>query len=195
MSDDTFMSLLAPNLHPLRKFLRARIGMRDQVDDILQEALLHAFARRGQLRLRSKFKSWLWTIAFNEMRMFFRVRRVTISLDEFPHIDPSDRAPLPLTRFEQIERQEWLHAGLAKLSERDRTAIRLRDLDGLSIAETAEALAVSKEAVKSTHFRARKRLAYALRGAGRPEFAEGNRALDRSGKQRAGNAAAETTSV
>jgi RNA polymerase sigma factor (sigma-70 family) len=136
----------------------------DQADDVLQEALLHAFARRDQLRLRSKFKSWLWTIAFNEMRMSFRSDRGTISLDEFSNIDPSDRAPSPLTRFEQIERQEWLHAGLAKLSKRDRTTIRLRDLDGLSIAETAEALAVSKGAVKSTHFRARKRLAYALRG-------------------------------
>ena len=43
-----------------------------------------------------------------------------------------------------------------------RTVLRMRDLDCLSIAETTEALAISKTAVKSTHFRARKRLAYAL---------------------------------
>ena len=162
MSGDSFMDLLAPNLHPLRMFLRARFKLRDQADDVLQQALLHAFARRDQLRLRSKFKSWLWTIAFNEMRMFFRAERGTVSLDEFPHIDPSDRAPTPLARTEQIERLTWLHAGIAKLPDRDRTVLRMRDLDGLSIAETAEALAISKAAVKSTHFRARKRLAYAL---------------------------------
>ena len=162
MSGDSFMDLLAPNLHPLRMFLRARFKLRDQADDVLQQALLHAFARRDQLRLRSKFKSWLWTIAFNEMRMLFRAERGTISLDEFPNIDPSDRAPSSLATVEQIERREWLHAGMAKLSDRDRTVLRMRDLDGLSIAETAEALAISRSAVKSTHFRARRRLAYAL---------------------------------
>jgi len=161
MSGDSFMDLLAPNLNPLRLFLRARFKLGDQADDVLQQALLHAFARRDQLRLHSKFKSWLWTIAFNEMRMYYRSERGLLSLDEFP-IDPGDRAPSPLARAEQVEKLEWLHAGLAKLSDRDRTVVRMRDLDGLSIAETAEALAISQAAVKSTHFRARKRLACAL---------------------------------
>jgi RNA polymerase sigma-70 factor (ECF subfamily) len=164
MSSETFMGLLAPNLQPLRKLLQVRLGIPVQADDVLQQALLRAFARRDQLRLRSKFKSWLWTIALNEMRMFFRGNRSTISLDEFPNIDPSDRAPSALARYEQIERLEWLREGLKKLSGRDRTVIIMRDLDGLSIAETAEALAVSETAVKSTHFRARQRLARALRG-------------------------------
>ncbi len=162
MSGDSFMGLLAPNLRPLRMFLRAKLRIPDQADDVLQQALLHAFAHRDQLRLGSKFKSWLWTIAFNEMRMLFRAERGTISLDEFPNIDPSDRAPSSLATVEQIERREWLHAGMAKLSDRDRTVLRMCDLDGLSIAETAEALAISKAAAKSIHFRARKRLAYAL---------------------------------
>src|SRR5207253_10728520 len=122
------------------------------------QAVLRAFACRDQLRVPSKFKSWLWTITLNEMRMFFRGNRSTISLDEFPNIDPSDRAPSPLARYEQIERLEWLREGLAKLSERDRAVIILCDLDGLSIAETAEVLALSKTAVKSTHLRARQRL-------------------------------------
>jgi RNA polymerase sigma-70 factor (ECF subfamily) len=168
MSNDTFMGLLAPNLQPLRKLLQARLKNPGQADDVLQQALLHAFTRRDQLRLPSKFRSWLWTIAFNEMRMFFRGERGMISLDAFPNIDPSDRAPSPLARIEQIEREEWLRAGLANLSSRDRTAIRLLDLHGLSIAETSETLAISNASVKSIHFRARKRLASALRGTRRP---------------------------
>jgi RNA polymerase sigma-70 factor (ECF subfamily) len=182
MSGETFMGLLAPNLRPLRRLLEGRIKIPGQADDVLQEAVLHAFARRHQLRLRSKFKSWLWTIVLNEMRMFFRVERPAISLDELPGIDPSDRAPSPLARFERLERLERLYAGLSKLSERDRTVIRLRDLDGLSIAETADVLAISKAAAKSTHFRARKRLAYALQGVSRAVVVEGCRASDRSGK-------------
>ena len=191
MSDDTFMGLLAPNLQPLRKLLHARLKNPGQADDVLQQALLHAFTRRDQLRLRSKFRSWLLTIAFNEMRMFFRSERGTISLDEFPNIDPSDRAPSPLTRIEQIEREEWLHAGLARLSSRDRTAIRLLDLHGLSIAETSEALAISNAAVKSTHFRARKRLASALRRASRPVVYPAVPSAGGSGKKRVRSAVAQ----
>ena len=190
MSGETFTGLLVPNLRPLRRLLERRLRIQGQADDVLQEAVLHAFARRDQLRVRSKFKSWLWTIAFNEMRLFFRSERSTISLDEFPKINPSDRAPSPLARVEQIEKLEWLHAGLAKLSERDRTAIRLRDLDGLSIAETAEALAISEGAVKSTHFRARKRLVYVLRGTSRPVVVEECRVLDSRAKHRVGNTTA-----
>ena len=194
MSGETFISLLAPNLRQLRKVLEGQLRVPGQADDIIQEALLHAFARRDQLRLHSNFKSWFWTIAFNEMRMFFRGERGTISLDEFPDIDPGDRTLSALARVEQIERLEWLYAGLATLSERDRTAIRLRDLDGLSISETAEALAISKGAVRSTHFRARKRLAHALR-RGRPVVSEGCRTLDTSGTQDVGNTTAQTTSA
>ena len=195
MSEETFMGLLAPNLQPLRKLLQARLRIPDQADDVLQKALLHAFARRDQLRVHPKFKSWLWTIALNEMRAFFRRDRGTISLDEFPNIDPSDRAPSPLARYQQIERVEWLHRGLAKLSERDRAVIMMCDLDGLSIAETAEALAVSETAVKSAHFRARQRLAQALRGGVRPQIVGG---VDRpTGKpaERQKYDRAETTAV
>jgi RNA polymerase sigma-70 factor (ECF subfamily) len=195
MSGETFMGLLAPNLRPLRKLLERQLKIPGQADDILQDALLHAFAHRDQLRARSKFKSWLWTIALNEMRMFFRGNRSTISLDEFPNVDPSDRAPSPLASCEHLEKLEWLHAGLAKLSNRDRTTIRLRDLDGLSVAETAEALAISKAALKSTHHRARKRLAYTLRITSRPVGVERCRRLDKSGKQSVKNTTAETTSV
>jgi RNA polymerase sigma-70 factor (ECF subfamily) len=195
MSGETFMGLVAPNLRPLRRLLEGHLRIPGQADDVLQEALLHAFAHRHQLRVRSKFKSWFWTIVLNEMRMFFRVERGAMSLDEFPGIDPGDRAPSPLARFELLEKLEWLHTGLAKLSERDRAAIRLRDLDGLSLADTAEALAISKAAAKSTHFRARKRLAYALRGPSRPVVVEGCRAADRSVKQSARNTTAEIISV
>ena len=57
MSSDSFTRLLTSNLCPLRMFLQARLKTPDQSDDVLQQALLHAFARRDQLRRRPKFKS------------------------------------------------------------------------------------------------------------------------------------------
>ena len=164
MSGETFTNLLAPNLTPLKKLLRTRLRTSDYADDVLQQTLLLAFARRDQLRIQSKFKSWLWSIAFNEIRAFLRGSRPHVSLDEFPNYEPLDWELSPFKRYEQTERAERLRAGMATLTERDRTAIRLVDFNGLSMAEAAGRLAVSKSAAKSTHFRARQRLRHALRG-------------------------------
>lgn len=163
MSGETFTTLLTPHLQPLRKLLRHRLRASDHADDVLQQTLLLAFARRDQLRLESKFKSWLWSIAWNEARAFLRSARPQISLDEFPNFEPADSAFGPLKQYEQTERAERLHAGIAALKERDRVAIRLVDLNELTIPEAAGRLAVSEAAVKSTHYRARQRLSSALR--------------------------------
>jgi RNA polymerase sigma-70 factor, ECF subfamily len=165
MTGDTFETLLGPNLPSIRRFVQTRLRTSDHADDIIQRTLLHAFVHRDQLRADAKFKSWLCSIAMNEVRMFFRADRPTLSLDESPHIDSRDSEPSPLARVEQMERLGWLYAGLEKLSERDRAAIRLRDFEGLSVTETAEAFESSEAATKTRHFRARKRLASAVRSA------------------------------
>jgi RNA polymerase sigma factor (sigma-70 family) len=134
---------------------------------VIQQTLPRAFAHRDQLRAHSKFKSWLCSIAMNEVRMLFRKDKPTISLDEFRQIAFRDPGPSPLARVVQLERMEWLQAGMDGLSDRDRESIRLRDFDGLSLTETAEAFELSESAAKSTHFRARRRLACALRSMGR----------------------------
>jgi len=163
MSEETFIALLSPNLKPLRTFVQRQLRASSPVDDIVQETLLRAFTRRDQLRVPSKFKAWLWSIAMNELRMFLRSGSRTVSFTDLPRFEPSDGALSPLAACERTERKEWIAAGLATLSERESTAIRLIDFRGKSIAETAAALAISIAATKSVHFRARRHLACALR--------------------------------
>src|SRR5580704_18207582 len=163
MTGDTFEALLAPNLPSVRRFVQTRLRTPDHADDVLQQTLLQAFVHRNQLRTSSKFRSWLCSIAMNEVRMFFRIGHPTMSLHEFPQIDSRDSGPSPLAKVEEMERLEWLKAGMDRLSDRDRETIRLRDLEGMSLKETAEAFELSESAAKSTHFRARQRLAGALR--------------------------------
>ena len=165
MTRETFAALLAPHLQAIRRFVRGRVRTCDQADDILQQTLLHAFTHRDQLLAHGKFKSWLWTIAFNEIRMFRRANRVCVSIDEFPHFELPDETPSPLAQCEQMERTKRLRAGLARLTERDRMAIRLADLNELTTAEAAGTMEVSQSAFKSTLFRARKRLEHSLRRA------------------------------
>ena len=163
MTGDAFEALLAPNLPSVRRFVQMRLRTSDYTDDVIQQTLLRAFAHRDQLRADSKFKSWLCSIAMNEVRMFFRTGRPTISLHAFPQIDSRDSGPSPLARVEEMERLEWLEAAMDRLSDRDRETIRLRDIEGMSLTETAEAFELSEPAAKSSHFRARRRLACALR--------------------------------
>jgi len=163
MSNETFAALLAPNLESVQKFVQRRLKASDRAEDVVQETLLHAFHRRSQLRAPSKFKSWLYSIALNEIRMAYRKDRKLLSLDEFPTLEFRDRESSPFEKVEQTKRVEWLHSALAKLSARDRKTIRLRDLDERSLTETAAALRSSEAATKTAHFRARHRLGTALR--------------------------------
>ena len=179
MSEETFVALLTPHLKPLRIFLQKQLRASSPVDDIVQETLLRAFTRRDQLRVPAKFKGWLRSIAMNQLRMFLRSGHSTVSLADLPRFEPTDETPSPLALCEGTERKEWLRAGIANLAERECMAIRLIDFGGKSIAEAAEALAISIAATKSVHFRARRHLAHALRHIRTLSLVAKPRVLDR----------------
>jgi RNA polymerase sigma factor (sigma-70 family) len=162
MSEETFIALLTPNLKPLRIFLLRQLRVSSPVDDIVQETLLRAFTCRDQLRVRSKFKGWLWSIAMNQLRVSLRSGRNMVSLADLPRFEPPAEAPSPLAVCEGAQRKEWLRAGMAKLAERECMAIQLIDFRGNSIAEAAEALGISVSNTKTVHFRARRHLALVL---------------------------------
>ena len=167
MSGETFSNLLVPNLASVRRFVQIRLKAADHADDVLQQTLLLAFAKRHQLRAPSKFRSWLWSIALNEIRAFRRRGRPSVSLDDCPVFELAYRGPSPFSQYEHTERAERLRAGMAIPSTSGtRAAIRMVDLHGLSIAEAANSMSVSKAAAKSTHYRARQRLVQALRAEG-----------------------------
>jgi RNA polymerase sigma-70 factor (ECF subfamily) len=162
MSGETFAALLAPHLRAVRRFVGAQLRMVDQTDDVLQQTLLHAFAKRDQLRIHSKFKSWLWSIAMNEVRGFHRRTRTFVPLDLLPEFPSIDRSSCPHASYERGESIERMNTALSKLSDRDRNSIHLVDFGGLKVAEAAKVTAVSTAALKSTHHRAQQRLACAL---------------------------------
>jgi RNA polymerase sigma factor (sigma-70 family) len=159
MSRETFASLLEANLHAVRTFVRRHLRNADYTDDIIQRTLLLAFLNRHQLRAASKFRSWLFSIAINETRMFLRRLRPVVPITDFTDYAFADRTSSPLASYEQTERVERLQAALARLPERDQTAIRLLDLAEYSLEEAADQMSVSKAALKSILFRARRRLA------------------------------------
>ncbi len=166
MSGETFEALLTPHLRLVRSLVNSRLKRTGQAEDVVQEVLMRAFACRNQLRTNEKFRNWLWSITWNEVRMFHRRDRRMASLTDFPNLDRPDPSISPLARLERMETRDRVRAGIARLSAREQKAIQLCDMEGRSLREVAAALHRSESAAKSVHFRARRRLGQLVRADG-----------------------------
>ncbi len=135
----------------------------DDAAEALQDAFLSAYRGLKNFKAESTFSTWLYRIATNASLMKHRKRRDNhISLDQAP--GPSGEAePMQLPDWSAqppeallaAETREVMEEGIQRLHEELRTAFVLRDVEGLSNAETAEVLELSVTAVKSRLHRAR----------------------------------------
>lgn len=140
---------------------------REDAEDVVQDAFLKAYENLGQFQGQSKFYTWLVRIAVNEALMKLRKRRSDkiVSLDENIETEEdsmprevADWSPNPAQLFDQAQLKEILGKVIQGLPPGFRTVFVLRDVEGLSTEETAEALDLSIPAVKSRLLRARLQL-------------------------------------
>jgi len=140
---------------------------REDAEDVVQEAFLKAYTHLNGFQEQSKFYTWLVRIAVNESLMKLRRRRAdkTVSLDQ--EIETEDNSmprevtdwrPNPEQEYKQAEMNQILAKTIGGLPGGFRTVFVLRDVEGLSTEETAEALQLSVPAVKSRLLRARLQL-------------------------------------
>ena len=132
-------------------------------EEVAQEAVLKAFRGLRQFRGDSKFSSWLLTITVNEARTRLRKNR-EVSLELLkPEDEESDYTPVELADWREIpgealaqrELAAHLSDAIAALPSHYREVLLLRDIDGLSILETASALELTVPNVKTRLLRAR----------------------------------------
>jgi RNA polymerase sigma-70 factor (ECF subfamily) len=146
------------------------VGNHEAANDLAQETFLRAYAALRTFRRGAAFSTWLYAIAINQVRTEFRRRksvkgRAMLSLDaraDGPGDDPDDRpgdppggAPGPAEEAERREDAARVHAALARLDDEYREAVVLRDLEGLSYEEIAEATGVPPGTVRSRIHRGR----------------------------------------
>jgi RNA polymerase sigma-70 factor (ECF subfamily) len=140
---------------------------REDAEDVVQDAFLKAYQNLGQFQGQSKFYTWLVRIAVNEALMRLRRRRPErmVSLDEDVKTEDdsvprevADWSPNPEQQYSQAELKEILTRTIQGLPPSFRTVFVLRDVEGLSTEEAAEALDLSIPAVKSRLLRARLQL-------------------------------------
>jgi RNA polymerase sigma-70 factor, ECF subfamily len=140
---------------------------REDAEDVVQDAFLKAYGNLNQFQGQSKFYTWLVRIAVNEALMKLRRQRPgrTVSLDEDVKTEDdtlprevADWSPNPEQQYSQAELRDILTRTIQGLPPSFRTVFVLRDVEGLSTDETAEALELSIPAVKSRLLRARLQL-------------------------------------
>jgi RNA polymerase sigma-70 factor, ECF subfamily len=169
---EAFHNLVQPYERAI--FLAALSLVRNEADaeDVAQEAVLKAFKNLSRFRQEAKFSTWVIQITINEAKMKLRKdrRHLYESLDEGQQNDGGDYIPkdfadwreIPLEALEQSELRQALVRALDSLPEKYRAVLILRDVQQLSINETAAALGLSEANVKTRLCRARLQMRDAL---------------------------------
>ncbi len=157
---EAVLASVAPSIH--------RFGLRmckneHDADDVLQDTLISVARHLGEFEGRSSLTSWVFMLAKTACT---RRRR---GLKNRPHdgddrlVEEADDLPSPEARYADQELGEALKRALDALVEDHREVILLRDIEGLTATETASALGISVDAVKSRLHRAREALRSELR--------------------------------
>ena len=168
-------SILAGNTHEfhdlIRPYERSVYGMalsllqnEADAEDAAQEAFLKAFRNLKGFRAEAKFSTWLVSIALNEARSRLRQRKtmkmqsLDESTDEQGHTSPAllrDWREIPSEALERQEVRSLLQRAITDLPLIYREIFLLRDIEELTVNESAEALGISVASVKVRLHRAR----------------------------------------
>jgi RNA polymerase sigma-70 factor (ECF subfamily) len=137
-----------------------------EAQDIAQEAFIKAYRAIKSFRGDSAFYTWLYRIAVNTAKNFLVAKKrrpggsgVDIALDDdeqyLDGLDVLQEVETPESKLMRDELKRVIDAAISSLSEELRTAICLREFDGLSYEEIAAALDCPVGTVRSRIFRAR----------------------------------------
>jgi RNA polymerase sigma-70 factor (ECF subfamily) len=169
---EAFYELVRP--YERAVFLAALSLVKNDADaeEVSQEAILKAFKNLSRFRQESKFSTWLIQISINEAKMKLRKdrRHLYESMEDGQQNDEGDYIPkdfadwreIPSEALEQKELRKALMRALDSLPEKYRTVLILRDVQHLSITETAQVLGLSEANVKTRLCRARLQMRDAL---------------------------------
>ena len=156
--------------------IRHEVGCSVLAEDIVQDAFVRAFVNLESFRAESNFYTWLYRIALNARRSYFRGSHRALPLDlvgdtpEQMWTEPQDS---PSDSVERTEERRKVREALTRLDEHHRTILILREFEGFDYQAIAEVLHVKIGTVRSRLSRARAQLkrelsAYIGTTGGRP---------------------------
>jgi RNA polymerase sigma-70 factor (ECF subfamily) len=145
--------------HTVFRILRNR----QDAEDAVQRSFQRAFTNLCKFREDSTFSTWITRIAINDALMLLRQRRANKRLPEDNDdserssvLDLTDKAPTPEQALAENELRAAVIHAISQLRENLRIVVLLRELQGLTSAETARRLGLTVSAVKARTFHAKR---------------------------------------
>jgi RNA polymerase sigma-70 factor, ECF subfamily len=124
------------------------LGSLDEAQDVAQETFLRLYRHLDRMRDVQEIGSWLYRVTVNLCNDVHRSRRRR-KIEPLTGPDPVSAAPNPEAAYGETERGRLVQMALETLPEKERAAVVLRDLQGLSTREVAEILGSSEVTVRS----------------------------------------------
>ncbi|MFS0781337.1 RNA polymerase sigma factor SigX [Bacillus sp. 1P06AnD] len=174
--DSVFQDLYEKYHQELFQFLFYMVKDRHTAEDLMQEVYIKVLQSYHRFEKKSSEKTWLYSIARNTAIDYFRKQKSWKQrlLENFDWSRDSiaDDQPLPEELAEANEDTQLIYSCLGHCTNDQRLVIVLRYIQGLSIAESAEALGWTAAKVKTTQHRALKMLKKVMEQERRKEVEE-----------------------
>ncbi|MGE5680674.1 MAG: RNA polymerase sigma factor [Bacillota bacterium] len=158
--ESTFRDLVLKHKDKVRNLVYLTVGNREMIDDISQDVFISVFNKLKYFRFESQFTTWLYRITVNKCKD--HLRKVKIRSIFIPIKESEDEYGGSKMSSEYVDTTEIVQQAIAKLPEKLRVPLIMREVDGLSYKEIADQLECEVGTVKSRIFRARESLKYLL---------------------------------
>jgi RNA polymerase sigma-70 factor (ECF subfamily) len=149
-----FKTLVQRHKEKVRNIIYLTLGNTDYIDDISQDVFISVFRKLNTFKFESQFTTWLYRITINKCKDHLRRIKVR-SMFSFLGNDESNFDIPSSHPNDDFDVKEIIKETLAKLPEKLKIPLILKDYDGLSYQEIAETLNTEIGTVKSRIFRAR----------------------------------------
>jgi RNA polymerase sigma-70 factor (ECF subfamily) len=169
---EAFYELVRPYEHAIYFVAKGVLDNPADAEEVAQETVLKAFNALRNFRFEAKFSTWIIQIAINESRMKLRKdrRHLYESIEaeredeegDYRPRDLADWREIPSAELQRNELRDALKRAMAALAPKYREVLILRDVQHVSIAETANILGITEANVKTRLLRARLQMREAL---------------------------------
>ncbi len=157
---DVLDGLIQRYQYRLYRYLLFLTGRRDLAEDVFQETWMRVLEKGHLYDARTKFDSWLFTVARNLFLDTLRRRKASLSLEDLTGaedlsgaFEPATAAAAPVDRLVQQEEKEWVVAALSHLPAVCREALMLRFQEDMALEEIASVVDAPLSTVKSRLYR------------------------------------------
>ena len=153
--ESTFRILVQRHKEKVRNIIYLTLNNGSSVDDIAQDVFITVYKNLKQFRFESQFTTWLYRITINKCKDHIRKMKIR---SFFTSVKDMNEEPAYNSSTENIELKEVVHKAIARLPEKLRVPLLLKDIEGFSYQEIADTVQCEIGTVKSRIFRAREGL-------------------------------------